>query len=52
MKGQFKLVDIRILKSMNKLEKIAITKHAKIRLLERGISVEDIVNAIDTGEIL
>lgn len=49
MKGQFKLVNINILKSMNKLEKIAVTKHAKTRLFERGISVEDIVNAINTG---
>ncbi len=52
MKGQFKLVNINILKSMNKLEKIAVTKHAKTRLFERGISVEDIVNAINTGEII
>ncbi len=45
-------MDIKILKSMNKLENIAVTKHAKARLFEREISVDDIVNAIETGEII
>lgn len=40
------------LKEMNKLEKIAITKHAKERLEERGIKVDDITHCIDTGEII
>jgi len=31
---------------------IAITKHAKNRLSERGISIEDIKNAIKTGEVI
>lgn len=39
-------------KEMNKLEKIAITKHAKERLEERGIKVDDITHCIDTGEII
>ena len=33
-------------------ENIAITQHAKNRLVERGLSVEDIKNAIRTGEII
>jgi len=33
-------------------ENIAITKHAKNRLFERGIKVGDIQNAIMTGEII
>ena len=33
-------------------EYIAITKHAKIRLAERVITIEDIKNAIGTGEII
>jgi hypothetical protein len=33
-------------------ENIAITKHAKIRLAERSITVEDIKNAVKTGEII
>ena len=31
---------------------IAMTKHAKTRLTERNISIEDIKNAIKTGEII
>ena len=37
---------------MNSLEKIAITKHAKERLEERGIKVDDVTHCIDTGEII
>lgn len=37
---------------MNRLEKIAITKHAKERMEERGIKVDDIIYCIDTGEII
>ena len=33
-------------------ESIAITKHARIRLLERGITIEDIQSAIRSGEII
>lgn len=39
-------------KEINRLEKIAITKHAKERLRERGIKVDDITHCIDTGEII
>ena len=31
---------------------IAITKHARVRLIEREITIEDIKNAIQTGEII
>ena len=34
------------------MENIIITEHARIRLLERKIYVDDIVNAISTGEII
>ena len=33
-------------------ECIAMTKHAKSRLTERSISIEDIKNALKTGEII
>ena len=33
-------------------ECIAMTKHAKSRLTERNISIEDIKNAVQTGEII
>ena len=32
---------------LNRPESIVITKHGKNRLLERDISVEDVINAID-----
>lgn len=37
---------------MNTPKKIALTKHAKQRLVEREIAVADIVNCIKTGEII
>lgn len=37
---------------MNQLEKIAITKHGKDRMEERGISTDDVISGIDTGEII
>ncbi|MCM1186049.1 MAG: DUF4258 domain-containing protein [Lachnoclostridium sp.] len=38
--------------AMNSLDKIAITKHARIRLEERGIHMDDIVMATGNGEII
>lgn len=46
------MVYIETLKQMNKPEKIALTKHAKDRLQERNITVNDIINGIATGEII
>ena len=46
------MIDIEKLRKMNQFEKIAITEHARIRLLERGIFVNDIVKCIATGEII
>lgn len=46
------MVDIDILRKMNQPEKIALTKHARERLAERGITIDDIVNGIDTGEVI
>ena len=31
---------------------MAITKHARIRLTERGITIEDLQEAIQTGEVI
>ncbi|MCL1820068.1 MAG: DUF4258 domain-containing protein [Oscillospiraceae bacterium] len=31
---------------------IAVTKHARIRLIERGITIGDVQNAAQTGEII
>ena len=41
-----------IINKFNKSENIAISEHARIRLYERNISIDDIVNGINTGEIV
>ncbi len=46
------MIDIEQLRALNKAEQIAITEHARLRLIERGISVSDIIRCIDTGEII
>ena len=47
------MLNISDLRSLCRNEKnIAVTKHAKSRLTERGISIGDIQNAIQTGEII
>lgn len=40
------------MRMMNKAEQIAITEHARLRMVERGITVNDIIRCIDTGEII
>jgi hypothetical protein len=52
LSGGVKMPDIAIMKSMNVPEKIAITKHAKERLEERGIKVNDVISCIESGEII
>ena len=39
-------------RAMNILDRIAVTKHARIRLEERGIHMDDIIVAIGNGEII
>ncbi len=39
-------------RTINSLDKIAVTKHARTRLEERGIRMDDIVTAIGNGEII
>lgn len=46
------MIDIGQLRALNRPEQIAITEHARRRLVERGISVNDIIRCIDTGEII
>lgn len=46
------MITIEQLKSLAKLENIAVTEHARIRLYERNININDIINAINTGEII
>ena len=46
------MIEIEQLKALNAPENLAITEHARIRLYERSISVDDIVKGINTGEII
>ena len=46
------MINITQLRALNKAEQIAITEHARRRLIERGISVNDIIRCIGTGEII
>ena len=46
------MLNIGDLRRLCRDESIAITKHVKNRLTERGITVGDIQNAIRTGEII
>lgn len=46
------MIDIKQLRTLNTAEHIAITEHARRRLVERSIFVDDIIRCIDTGEII
>lgn len=46
------MIAIESLRKMNKPEKIAITEHARQRLSERGITVNDIMHCIAEGDII
>jgi hypothetical protein len=39
-------------KQINNLTRIAITRHSKKRMEERGIKVDDVLCCIDSGEII
>ena len=46
------MIDIESLRKLNRPEHIVITEHARQRLIEREITVNDIVQCIDGGEII
>ncbi len=46
------MIEIEKIKMHNDLDKILITEHARIRLLERGITARDIIKGISSGEII
>lgn len=46
------MIDIDELRKLNRPEQIAITEHARRRLGERGILVDDVINCIKLGEII
>ena len=46
------MVDISVLRSLNSLDNIFVSEHARKRLVERGIAIGDVKNVIDNGEII
>ena len=46
------MIDIEVLKRLNVPNKIVLTRHAKERLIERNITITDIINGIETGEVI
>ena len=46
------MIDIDELRKINKPENIAVTEHARIRLIERNITMQDVIKCIETGEII
>lgn len=46
------VITMELLRSLNKPEKLALTEHARQRLMERNIKISDIVRCIAIGEII
>ena len=46
------MYDIEDFRKINKSENIVISLHGQLRLNERSITVDDVINAINNGEII
>lgn len=46
------MIDLETLRKANRPETIAITEHARIRLIEREITINDVVACITNGELI
>lgn len=46
------MIAMETLWNLNRPECIAVTEHARLRLLERGIAVKDIISCIASGRII
>lgn len=46
------MILIENLRKLNTAEHYAVTEHARIRLLERGIVLADIIKCVENGEII
>lgn len=46
------MIDIEDLRKLNRAECIAITEHARQRLIERRITLNDVIKCIANGEII
>ena len=46
------MIDISSIRALNRPERIAITEHARLRLIERGLTIGDVMQCIASGEII
>ena len=46
------MITIEALRRLNNAKRYAITEHARIRLSERGITLDDIIKCVADGEII
>lgn len=46
------MISIEDLRRLNIAEKYAVTEHARIRLFERGITLDDVICCVANGEII
>lgn len=46
------MVNLEDLRKLNTAEHYAVTEHARTRLIERGISLTDVINCVANGEII
>lgn len=46
------MIDIDELRKINQSENIILTEHARNRLIERNIKMQDVIKCIETGEII
>ena len=46
------MIDIGELRKINKPENIMLTEHARIKLIESNITMQDVIKCIESGEII
>ncbi len=46
------MIDIAVLRAMARPEQMAVTEHGRQRLLERGLTIADVMSCIASGEII
>ncbi len=46
------MIDIHDLRAVNRLERISVTEHARVRLFERNITLKSVIYCIENGEII
>lgn len=46
------MIDLEQIRQINTPERIIVTEHARVRLVERHITIDDVINCINTGKII